>query len=175
MVCCVTGHRPAGFPFPYGQGDIYLQYRIALRQKLEGLIAQGCTHFMTGMAMGADMDFAEEVLLAAMRHRPGSVLSLEAVIPCPEQTKNWHDKKQLERYQNILEACSCRTVVCPAYYPGCMQRRNRYLVDKADCVLAIWNGTESGGTWNTVCYARRLGKPILLLPLDGGVQNGFFR
>jgi len=54
-------------------------------------------------------------------------------------------------------------------YPGhwCMHNRNRYMVDHADQVLAIWDGSESGGTWSTVKYARTKGKPINIVdPVD---------
>ena len=48
-----------------------------------------------------------------------------------------------------------------------MHRRNRYMVDKADLVLAVWNGICSGGTWYTIQYARSLKKPIRYIMLDG--------
>lgn len=39
--------------------------------------------------------------------------------------------------------------------------RNRLIVERADCVLAIWDGA-SRGTKYTVDYARSRGKPVLL-------------
>ena len=47
-----------------------------------------------------------------------------------------------------------------------MQLRNQYMVDNSDLVLAIWNGKESGGTWNTIKYARKQGKKIQYLMLN---------
>ena len=41
-----------------------------------------------------------------------------------------------------------------------MQKRNMYMVDRADLVLAIWNGEEKGGTWNTIRYARKKEKAL---------------
>lgn len=37
--------------------------------------------------------------------------------------------------------------------------RNRAIVDKADCVVAVWDG-KSHGTKYSVDYARKKGKPI---------------
>ena len=43
--------------------------------------------------------------------------------------------------------------------------RNRYMVDHADIVLAVWNGGPSG-TGQTVWYARETGKPVWILRPD---------
>ena len=42
------------------------------------------------------------------------------------------------------------------------QRRNEYMVDRADIVVAYWDGSR-GGTANTVGYARRKGVPVMNL------------
>jgi uncharacterized phage-like protein YoqJ len=43
-----------------------------------------------------------------------------------------------------------------------MQKRNEYMVDKCDKLLAVWNGT-TGGTHNCIKYAKSKGKEIILL------------
>ena len=35
------------------------------------------------------------------------------------------------------------------------------MVDNCDLLLAVWDGVEAGGTWLTVNYARKIGKPIV--------------
>lgn len=37
--------------------------------------------------------------------------------------------------------------------------RDRQIVDCADLVVAVWDGFSSG-TWYTINYARRIGKPV---------------
>ena len=54
------------------------------------------------------------------------------------------------------------TVLNETYAPGCFHQRNRYMVDKADCVIAVWDGTP-GGTGYTVAYAREKGVPVTVL------------
>ena len=40
------------------------------------------------------------------------------------------------------------------------------MVDRSDLVLAVWNGKEQGGTWNTIRYARLKGKEIRYIMLN---------
>ena len=46
-----------------------------------------------------------------------------------------------------------------------MQKRNEFMVDKADMVLAIWNGNQKGGTWNTIKYATKTKTPLKYIML----------
>ena len=41
--------------------------------------------------------------------------------------------------------------------------RNRMIVDSCDMVLAVWDGTEKGGTYSTIKYARSKGKKIKVI------------
>lgn len=43
-----------------------------------------------------------------------------------------------------------------------MNERNRYMVEKSEIVIALWNGKPSG-TYNTIKYAQSLNKKIKLL------------
>jgi uncharacterized phage-like protein YoqJ len=36
-----------------------------------------------------------------------------------------------------------------------MQVRNQWMVDHAMVVMAVWDGKQSGGTWNCIQYARQ--------------------
>lgn len=48
------------------------------------------------------------------------------------------------------------------YTANCMMKRNRYMVDHSDAVIAVWNGSKSG-TGNTVRYAMSSGKKVLII------------
>ena len=162
MICCVTGHRPHGFPFSREDENIlFLRYKEILSLEIDKLISYGCDHFITGMADGADIDFAELVL---EKRDAGRDVILEAALPYPyfprKKTTNASAKKE-----NILISCDMLHTVSPYYYKGCMIRRNQYMVDKSDIVLAIWNGKENGGTWNTLKYAVSKGKIVKYIML----------
>ena len=157
MICCVTGHRPDGFPFTRSPSDPnYVKYTETLSQTVEDLIRQGYTHFITGMAEGADLDFARIILQHKSNHPH---ILLEAALPYTTHAAKHISTATRERAE-IQETCDMVTAVSPAYHRGCMQKRNVYMVDKADLVLAIWSGIEKGGTWNTIRYARQKGKNI---------------
>ena len=50
---------------------------------------------------------------------------------------------------------------CEEYQKGCHIKRDRRIVDDCDILLAVWDGIEAGGTWQTIKYAREIGKPII--------------
>ena len=45
----------------------------------------------------------------------------------------------------------------------CMMRRNRYMVDHAHRVLALYDGIPKGGTAQTLAYALRQGCSVTIL------------
>lgn len=68
-------------------------------------------------------------------------------------------KKDL--YNDILsKADTVKLVSDEAYKPYLMQKRNEYMVDLADKVIAVWDGSKSG-TANCVRYAKKCGKDII--------------
>ena len=90
--------------------------------------------------------------MLALRARCGGV-TLEAAVPCPEQAASWPRRDQT-RYQALLAACDFETLVQEHYSPGCMQRRNRYMVDHSALIIAVYDGLP-GGTRQTLEYAIR--------------------
>ena len=43
-----------------------------------------------------------------------------------------------------------------------MDKRNRYMVDQADVLIAVWDGSPSG-TGKTVRYAHQQGKSVTVI------------
>lgn len=41
--------------------------------------------------------------------------------------------------------------------------RDRMIVDAADCLFACYDGRKTGGTFYTLAYARKQGKPVTIL------------
>ena len=159
--CCFTGHRPGKLPWGYCEEDprcLALKRRIA--DAAEAACAEGFRHFLCGMALGCDLYFCEIVL--ALRERYPDI-TVEAAIPCPTQADAW-SPAQRARYRRLVDACDFETVVSAGYTPYCMQRRDRYMVDNADLLIAAFDGTP-GGTQYTMQYAMSRGVSIVDLPL----------
>ena len=132
--CCFSGHRPSKLPWGENEDDPRCRaLKVRLRDALDAAYEAGYRHFICGMAQGCDLYFCE--LALALRQRHGDV-SVEAAIPCPTQADGW-PRAQQERYRRLVAACDYETLVQSSYSPGCMQRRNRYMVDHAALLLAV--------------------------------------
>ena len=162
--CCLTGHRPKGFPWDYEDKNSTEQkrYLAALREKVVGLILSGYDYFISGGALGADTDFAETII--GLRDSAYPHIMLEIAVPCPNQDLKWRKKDKL-RYKAICNAASLVNVVSEKYSDFCMQKRNEYMVDKSDLVLVVWNGERQGGTYNTLRYAKKKEKNLKVIDL----------
>ena len=147
FVCAVTGHRVLSSDFS----------KEELRAALRALAAAGVRTFLCGMALGFDLLCAEEVLLL----REELPVRLVACIPCADQAARY-PKFARERYERILDRCDERAVLHERYCDGCMFERNRYMVDRADLLLAYFTGRR-GGTKYTVGYAEKRGIPVYLI------------
>ncbi len=159
--CSFTGHRPAKLPWRNEEGDLRcLALKARLRAVTESAILEGMEHFLCGMAEGCDLYFCETVLELKERYPH---ITLEAALPCPSQADKWRAATR-ERYHALLARCDYETMVSEKYAPGCMQRRNRYMVDHSSLLIAAHDGVP-GGTRSTIEYALRRGVSVVDIPI----------
>lgn len=156
--CCFTGHRPQ--KLGYGENSIQCD---ELKSKLEELIIEliekeGVTHFISGVALGVDT-YAANIVLNLKAQYPG--VTLECAIPCETQAVKWNERDR-DVYYDLVSKCDKETLLQQIYSSDCMQKRNEYMVDNSDYVIAVWNGKPSG-TENTVKYAKKKNKVVLLV------------
>ncbi|HIT02828.1 MAG TPA: DUF1273 family protein [Candidatus Enterenecus merdae] len=160
--CCFTGHRPGKLPWGWDEDDPRCQdLKGSIARELDGLYRRGYRHFLSGMAQGCDLYFAEAVL-ALRQARPD--VTLEGAVPFPGQADRWPPQDRL-RWRAVLDACDVETVVQQRYDRFCMLRRDRYLVDRSGCILAVFDGSP-GGTRYTLNYAMNRQLEVLLLDLN---------
>lgn len=156
--CCFTGHRPQtlGFGEKTKKCDnLKEQIRTEIVKLIEN---EGVRHFISGMAVGVDT-YAAKIVLELKKSYPD--VTLECAIPCENQAEKWHEPER-NTYFDIIEHCDKETLLQKQYTPDCMQKRNEYMVDHSDFVIAVWNGKPSG-TGNTVNYAKLKNKRIVII------------
>jgi Uncharacterized protein conserved in bacteria len=148
---CFSGHRVLG--------GVPLDMLVsAIERRLRELYAGGTSHFYAGGALGFDM--LASVTLLNLKNEL-SDLSLTVVYPCRNHTRGWHsaDIELLGRIEARADEVVC---LSDTYYTGCMNARNRYMVDRSDiCVCYLTQST--GGTAFTVGCARKRGIQVINL------------
>lgn len=151
--CAFTGHRPKSFPWKYNEKayDCVLLKRVLARQ-IAALADRGVTDWLSGMALGVDV-WAAEIVLGLKKKNPA--LHLHCILPCEGQEVKWPVADR-ERYHSILRQADEVVYVSRAYHSDCMLERNRYMVDRASILLAVYNGAYRSGTGMTVRYAQKL-------------------
>jgi len=157
-ICSFTGYRFKKLYESIGDGGIAGLKDIIL-DELRELTAGDFSVFQCGMALGSDMIFADAVL-KLKREYPR--LKFIAAIPCLNQEKTWNEN-QKTHYRHLLDSADeVRLISESEYFDGCMQMRNRHLVDTCDLLLAVFDG-KRGGTMQTVEYAKKRGKKISII------------
>lgn len=164
--CCFTGYRPHRFAFS-PDGLRPEQVQAALGEQIRRLYDEGCRTFISGMSAGVDLWAAAEVLALREEHPD---VELIAAVPFAGQESHWPIPLQKE-YRRILDAAQTVEYLFPVSAAEknaaeCYKGRNRWMVDRADTVLAVCEidiADSRTGTATTVRYARRLQKRILYI------------
>lgn len=146
-ICALTGHRELPENFDCN----------ALYDALEELVKEGYTYFCCGMACGFDLTALECLVDLKQRYH----VRIEACIPY-EGYEHGMSAQCRKKYGALLTWCECKTVLYPAFFNGCFLARDRYMVDKADLLLAYCK-KPTGGAAYTVRYAKERGKPMRFL------------
>lgn len=146
---CFTGHREL-------TADNLPEISKHLEDTLVTLIEQGYRYFGAGGALGFDT-LATQVVLRLRERYPQIRLIL--VLPCLNQTRSWQ-QADVDIYEELKRRADKVTYTSESYFRGCMQKRNRHLVDNSSvCICYLTKPT--GGTAYTVDYARRRGLRII--------------
>ena len=149
--CCFTGHRQLS-------AEIAAHLTHELDHLLPKLYEDGYRYFGVGGALGFDM-LAEEAILAFRRTHTDCKLIL--VLPCRDHANRWRFTDRL-RFHAIARAADKTVCLSEHYYDGCMQARNRHLVDNSSLCVAYCI-RENGGSAYTVRYAEQRGLKIIRL------------
>ena len=158
---CFTGHRPDKLWEACGRDPAALyEARHQLQQRILRAVDEGYTTFLCGMAQGVDLWAGDMVLSLQESVRQ---LKLVAVLPYPASVRGWPPEWQ-RSYLRVLKFCTEAVLICPDYRPDCYYQRNRYMVDRASLLIAVYDGML-GGTMYTLTYAMRQGIDVEILDI----------
>lgn len=149
QTCCFTGHRNIA---PYSPESVFEQTKATVFL----LISRGYKYFGTGGALGFDT-IAAQAVLSIKQTNPEIKLIL--VLPCENQTKYWN-RQDINIYNDIKSKADKIKILSPHYYNGCMQKRNRHLVDCSSACICFLTKPDSGTAY-TVDYAKQNGLDII--------------
>ncbi len=141
--CCFTGRREI-------PKERIREIKLSLLIEITQAIKHGYTNFISGFAEGADL-FAAEII-SDLKPKMKN-LTLHGAIPYRARL-NTKDKN----FQNLIMNCDDITVISEKSTPDCYFKRNKFMIENSSLLIAVWDGTESGGTYNTIEYAKM--KPI---------------
>ena len=160
--CCFTGHREYKLPWGSNENDPRCRkLQQQLFDAVDAVYAAGIRHFICGMANGCDLYFFDAARYLRLQHPE---VTIEAAIPYSGQADRWRPELR-ERYAYDLRQCDYQTLVQETYTPGCMMRRNRYMVDASRILIAAFDG-RPGGTARTLEYAAQRRLEIIQIPID---------
>ena len=150
--CCFTGHREIP------PGDKKRIQRL-LEEKIRVAIDRKMAYFGVGGAIGFDT-MAAKTILKLKKEFP--YIKLILVLPCKEQSERWKIKDRVV-YQYLISHADKIVYTADHYFNGCMQVRNRHLVDHSSmCICYLTK--ENGGTAYTVKYAQK--KQLEIIPIS---------
>ena len=161
MKIAITGHRPDKLDNDY---DLKSLLTSEIKLKIIEVIDEKIMQFpnelvlISGMALGIDTLFAK---IAIELNLP-----FIAALPCVGQQSRWPEKSR-KQYFEILqnELCEIHYVSNSGYTNFCMQKRNEWMVNECNILIAVWDGS-SGGTSNCIKYAKKVNREIIIINPD---------
>ena len=138
--CAFTGHRNLEEDFS----------PRTLKKAIKACIERGVYTFLCGMAMGFDLKAASCVLEMKKKYKQ---IKLIACIPCNHQEKAYTEADK-KTYAKLYKKADERVLLGEEYTRDCMLKRNRYMADRAD-VLIAYVKRNTGGSAYTVRYFQK--------------------
>lgn len=150
MVCTFAGHREV---FGLNESQVVRTLERLLESEHELICYVG------GMGQ---FDFLCANAVRTLKHRhPEKTITLILVLPYMKQDINTNKKYYQESYDDII----IPTELAGIHYKKAITARNRWMVNHADCLIAmVWR--NYGGAYQTLKYAERLHKKILRIKIQ---------
>lgn len=137
----VTGHRPSRLKGAEPAVSAWLSQQLQELNKEHGIFKAYC-----GMAQGTDQLFALECIKQD--------IPLYCVYPF--EREKYHPQEEY-----IMDSAAAVIFLQSEDSHASYFKRDKYMVDHCDVLLAVWDGNKNGGTWLTIKYAQDNNIPII--------------
>jgi len=151
-----TGHRPNRL----GYGADVASLLVGFAQAWLSVLAP--MKVISGMALGWDQALATAAVELG--------IPFVAAVPFAGQEARWPVESQRAYDALIAQAAEVVIVSRGGFSARAMQARNEWMTDRADLLVALYDGTPSG-TGNSIRYAERTGTDVLNLWESWGVYR----
>ena len=146
--CCFTGHRTLY--------ENIKTIKCNLKKEIVNLVKKDVIYFGAGGALGFDTLAAQTVIELKQTYPQ---IKLILILPCKNQALNWLEE-DIYHYEYLKSKADKIVILSHKYYNGCMQARNRHMVNHSKYIIC-YKRKESGGTAYTVNYANKKGLTII--------------
>lgn len=152
MICCTfAGHRNVPFTALTPEVGKAVESILQLGDK-EFIFYSGGSGTFDGMC--------ETAIRSAKRTHPELSIRLKLVLPY--MTNRLNTEKDF--YESMYDDVIIPIELCDAHPKAAIRKRNRWMVDRADHVIAFLQ-YDYGGAYDTVRYASKNGKNIIMLQI----------
>lgn len=150
--CCITGHRNIS-------ADKLEYVEQELLKEILQATQDGYRCFISGFAEGTDQIFA--CIITELKSEIPD-LKLEAAIPYQNRLHRLNKSKETKE---LLGNCDMVSLISEEYSRDCFMKRNIYMVENSTRVIAVYDGRNKGGTFQTIRYARVNGKAVRVVSI----------
>ena len=137
--CCFTGHKNL-------TQEQAIEALHLLIKRVNELTIEGYTHFISSFANDTDVLLAQ--IIGSFRYKNKDLI-LEAVIPIENKLNS------LDKIKYALMLYNKVTVIQEQCGPECFQKRNKYMIDNSDVVVALWDEKTSKEAYNAIMQGHR--------------------
>lgn len=152
--CCFTGHRNLS-------DDDYETLKHSTKNAILSLTEKGIDTFICGGAIGFDMLSG---LIVTQLKEENEKLKLILFLPHKNQDK-FYNEKDKRLYQHLKTNADRVVYTSPDYYDGCLQFRNRCMVENSAYLISYCT-KKHGGSYYTTEYAKQLNLSITSINAD---------
>lgn len=145
-------------PLDLEKGERAVMLQSLVRHETGRAARMGYIRFLCGFTGPADFLLAEAVIEA--RHGSRDI-RLESVLAYEDEAAGWKERMR-EVYFNLLGQCDAEHLIQTRFTNTCIVARNRYLVDRAQMLIAISDGLLGNAT-QAVHYAASRDKTIVCI------------